>query len=303
MSADPQLHQFRIILYELLEKCKITLTRNDWTGFVKELDRLKVRELFFGDWIKQEQKQFDRLTKSGLLEDRVNLSLILALHQLNVLRPKAEVFDNEFAGGWAAKVLDDGRPGKWLQQEAKKKRDRKPKAPGVTKNWLEPMPIFNEGEPCGYVQATGQRRKVIENFLRRIRAKSKKTLTKKQRGKPAGLYGFETNCRVLEQWLREWCDQRPEQKHDIVLKEALLLAEVVAKSKSSVNEKRLARVRRIFTTHARSAAKKNGKDSSFDFLASVSACREKFPPPEPVSVEGLNYARYFLALQGLKYPI
>ena len=50
------------------------------------------------------------------------------------------------------------------KQEAKKKRDLKPAAPGVTKIWLEPMPIFNDGEPCGYVQATGQTRKVIRIF-------------------------------------------------------------------------------------------------------------------------------------------
>jgi hypothetical protein len=291
MSDDPQLRKLKIILYGHLEKCKIPLTRNDWAGFVKELDKLNVRELFFGDWIKQEQKRFDRLTKSGLFQDRINDSLILALYQLYVLRPKAEVYDKECVNWWAHKTLhDESLREKWLEQEAKKKRDRKPKAPGVTKNWLEPMPIFNEGEPCGYVQATGQRRKVIEDFLRHIRAKPEKTLTKKQRGKPASLYGFETNCRVLEQWLKEWCDQRPEQKHDIVLKEALLLAELVAKSKSSVNEKRLARVRQIFITHARSAAKQNGTDSSFDFLASASACREKFPPPVPVPAWVSNYA-------------
>jgi hypothetical protein len=235
-----------------------------------------------------------------LFQDRINDSLILALDQLSVLRPKAEVYDNECAGWWAAKSLnDESRHGKWLQQETKKKRDRKPKAPDVTKNWLEPMPIFNGGEPCGYVQATGQRRKVIGNFLRRSLAKPEKTLTKKQRGKPASLYGFETNCRVLEQWLQEWCDQRLEQKYDLVHKEALFLAEAVAKTKSSVNEKRLAQLRRIFTTHARSAAKKNGKDSSFDFLASAAACREKFPPPVPVS----QYVTDLFDLVRLRYPI
>jgi len=286
MSEDPQLRQLEIALYQHLEQCKIPLTRDDWAGFCRELDKLKVREFFFDDWIIGERMRFARLTKTGLFQDRINDAFILALHQLRVLGPKAKVYDTEVVNWMTDKfmksILDESRHEERRKRKAKKARDLKPKAPSVMKNWLEPMPIFHEGDPCGYVQATGQRRKVIEVLLRRIRSKPETTLTQKQRGKPARLYGFETNCRVLKQWLGEWCDQGPEQKKEIILREADQLAEIVAKANSPVDEKRLARLRQIFITQAKSATKKSPTNCSFDFLASSSACRKKFPPPVPV---------------------
>jgi hypothetical protein len=127
-------------------------------------------------------------------------------------------------------------------------------------------------EPCGYVQATGQTRKVIGNFIRSIKAKPTSKLVKKERGKPKDLYGLKTNGRVLDQWLTEWCDQEPEKKYEVVLREALILAAAAAESKFPVNEKRLARVRSILKTNVKHAAKQIDADSDFNFLRCRADC-------------------------------
>ena len=262
-------------LGEYLENCKIPLSRDDWAGFFKGLDALNLtyRNLY-GDWIKHKRNRFEWVSKAVLDDNRIKDSLILVLHQNEQLRWRLGYLERSLkeeceAGGYAG-LRERMRQSEL--QEAKKKRDLKPTAPGVTQNWLEPMPIFNEGEPRGYVQATGQSRKVIKNFLRQIKAKPEGRLTKKQRGRPVQLYGFETNCRVLDQRLGRWCAQNGEQKYDVVLDEALILANAVAKSKKPVIKTRLARLRKILTTHARPVAKEIGYDSKFDFLRSPAAC-------------------------------
>ena len=276
MSNDPDSR-----LREHLEKCKVPLSKDDWIGFRKDLEAQRLATCF-ALWFERQRKWFEWVSKKKLDNETVKDSLILALRQLTELRSTVRVLEH---------LLKDGEAGlhkrmkQWELQEAKKKRDLKPAAPGVTKNWLELMPIYNDGEPCGYVQATGQTRKVIGNFIRSIKAKPTSKLVKKKRGKRKRLHEFETNCRVLDQWLREWCDQEPEKKYAVVLREALILAAAVADSKIPVNEKRLARLRRILTTQAQPAAKQNGTDSSFDFLASASACREKYPPPVEIPFE------------------
>jgi len=150
------------------------------------------------------------------------------------------------------------------------------------------MPVFNEGDPCGYFQATGQRRQKIENFLRSINAKPTKIFVTNKRGKPKSLYGFKTNCLVLDQWFGKWCDQDPETKYELILSEALVLAEVIADSKSPVRDRHLAQIRRIFKPHARPTARRIDADADLDlkFLDSPVACaeqikrlRKKSPPP------------------------
>jgi hypothetical protein len=309
MSEDPESR-----LRDYLENCRIPLSRDDWAGFFKELDVLKVRRDYV-DWIERKQKWFEWLAKKGLFEERVKHSLILALHQITELRGKVrahELFWKEGGQDGLDKTVNE-----WWelhqQQEAKKKRDLKPTVPGVTKNWLEPMPIFNEGEPCGYVQATGQRRKRLESFLRSIRAKPTTALAKNQRGKPKHIFGFETNCRVLDQWLGNWCDQRPGQKYEVILKEALILANAVANSKSPVNEEWLAKLKEILRTNVKHAAKQIDADSDFIFLCCRATCiseikrlNESLPKPRderPFKERFSDYVVKCLAGEPSEYPL
>jgi hypothetical protein len=298
-------------LIDYLENCKIPLSRDDWAGFYKELDALNSTfRILYGDWIKRRRPQ---ISKTTLDDTRVKDSFILALHQITELRRTVKTHKLFFEKGGQAGL--DKWVNEFSQHEAKmivkKKRDLKPDAPGIRKNWLEAMPVFNEGQPYGYVQATGQRRKVIETFLRTIKAKTERPLTKKQRGRPVHLYGFKINCSVLDQWLGKWCDQNPEAKYDLILTEALLLAAVVTDSKNPVNNKRLARLRQILRTHARPISKQVGDDFNFDFLESPATCalqikllREKFPPPVELSSEERFsiYIKKVLAGEPAEYP-
>ena len=125
MSNDPDSR-----LREHLEKCKVPLSRDDWAGFFKELDALKVRG-DYADWIKRKQKWFEWLAKKDLFEERVKHSLILALHQITELRGKVRAHELFWEEGGQAGL--DKRVNAWWelyqQQEAKKKRDLKPSRP------------------------------------------------------------------------------------------------------------------------------------------------------------------------------
>ena len=308
-DADTRLRELR----EYLTKCKIPLSSDDWDKFRKELETHGL-QYFYPSWFARKKKWFQWLCKTGLDEKNIKKSLLLAMYQIGELKPKVEA-DELFwkEGGQAG--LNKRVNEFWIQhqkQEAKKKRDRKPAAPSVTKNWLERMPEYNEGEPCGYVEATRQRRAVIEEFLHSIKAKPTAKLVKKQRGKRKHLYGFKTNCRVLDQWLGKWCDQEPMEKYAAVHGEAQILAAVVAgKSKSAATEKKLARLRQILKTHARSVAK-NGEDSDFIFLRSRAACiseiksrSESLPKPRderPFNERFSDYVTKVLAGESAEYP-
>jgi len=275
---------------DYLENCRVPLSTGEWVAFRKDLEAKRFATLF-EMWIKPERERLKRrLGPSKLDEKRIEDSIILAGHQVKELRVWLQAMKQSADEVWKAgsvdalvlKSLEEGR-----RRAAKGKRDRKPDRPCVEKNWLEAMPAFNEGQPCGYVQATGQRRKEIELFLRRIKAKPAGTIRQKGRGRPKLLYGFGTNCRVLKEWFGAWCDQAPEAKYDLILREALLIAEVVADSKSPPDCDRLARFRRILRCHAQSPAKQIGADFDFDFLGSPAACavqieilRKKFPRPD-----------------------
>ena len=312
MSTDPDAR-----LREHLENCKIPLSRDDWAGFFKGLDaQNQTYRNLYDDWIKPRRAQ---ISKTTLDDGRVKDSFILALHQIRSLRSMVGYLELRLkeeceAGGNAGlnKKVNEWWP-QHQKQEAKKKRDLKPAAPGVTKNWLEPMAIFNDGEPCGYVQATGQTRKVIGDFIRSIKAKPTSKLVKKERGKPKDLYGFKTNCRVLDQWLTGWCDQEPEKKYAVVLREALILAAAVADSKIPVKEKRLARVRSILKTNVKHAAKQIDADSDFNFLCCRAACiseikslNESLPKPRderPFKLRFSDYVIKVLAGEPAEYPL
>jgi hypothetical protein len=258
MSDDPKAR-----LREYLENCKIPRSREDWVGFYKELDARRLRS-FFRDWIDRNRKRFEWLPK-GNLDNKVNDSLILAVGLLHHARESRDALreGNARFDRWIKE---------WELQESKKKRDRKPKAPYQAKNWLEPMPVYSETQPFGYVQATSQRRKKIESFLHGIKAKPERPSPKKQRGRPANLYGFETNRRVLDEWLGVWCDQASQAKYDLIVKEVRVLAEKVANSKSPVDCDRLGRLRQVLRKHAKPVAKQIDADSDFDFLSSPAAC-------------------------------
>ena len=279
MSDDPDSR-----LRDYLENCKIPLSVDDWIGFRKELENQKLETTYLV-WIESQRKWFDRLYHKNLDGKRVNDSLILALNRIETLKVKSELWDKVLKRGSIDAAFREEMED-FARRKSKQKRDRKPKAPFVVKNWLEPMPVFNEGQPCGYVQATGQRRKVVENFLRGIGAKSVPApSSKKSRGKPKQFFGFETNCRVLNQWLGTWCDQHPEAKLNLITREALMLADTIADSKNPINGERLARLRRIFRVNAKDAARQLDEYAGFDFLASLEACaaqikelREKHPP-------------------------
>jgi len=277
-------------LDDYLENCRVPLSADEWVAFRKDLDS-KHLQTTFELWIEPKRKY--KLRSLKVAEKAIGDSLVLALHQVEDLRARIyalERFQSDVLKAGSTEPVLRKMVEEWRQQASKRMRDRKPDKPSVQKNWLEAMPVFNEGKPFGYIQATGQRRKVVESFLRRIKAKPIGTIPQKSRGKPKRIYGFETNCRVLEKWLGAWCEQGPEAKYDLILREALLLAEVVADAKSPPDCSQLATLRRILTTQTRPAAKQLGEDFDFDFLGSPGACaaqiellRKKFPRPNTSS--------------------
>ncbi len=182
MSTDPNTR-----LEAYLENCEIPLSRDDWTGFFKNLDAQQLNFLF-REWIERKRKWFAGLSKKNLDEKRVKDSLILALYQVRELRVTVE-YDAQMEKEGGREVVLVRKMKQWEARDSKKTlRDRKPSALHfLEKNWLEPMPIFNEGEPCGYVQATGRMRKQIETFLHGVRAKPTRTLPQRRRGKPKHL--------------------------------------------------------------------------------------------------------------------
>ncbi len=289
MNNDPIVR-----LEDHLTSCEIPLSEADWITFQSDL-KTKGLENFYQSWKHRKSKWFKWRCNSGLDEKHVKDSLVLALFQNNGLKSKAEARECVSSLGPGGK---DKEVAEFMRNQANKNRDLKPTTRSITQNWLEPMPVFNEGTPCGYVQATGQRRQKIENFLRINKAKPTKVLATNKRGKPKSLYRFETNCLVLDQWFGKWCNQDPETKHELILREALVLAEVIADSKNPVSDRHLARLRRIFKSHARSAGRRVGADFDYDlkFLDSPTACieqinrlREESPPtvvyPGPFTFE------------------
>jgi hypothetical protein len=199
-------------LADLLKSQPLPENREAFDGFLKRLDRQGLR------------------TEWGLLPPatrdldvfQLKQVLVLARIKLDLLRrqlkpqPTNESKKRKPLGKKAAKRLAKIR--RVLEMEAsedRKRRHRKPQgdtSPLV--NWLESMPVTNEGSPVGYAQATGQRAKRIRTFLRSIRAKKEpKDRRTRGRGHPLDFYGFRTNLRVLEQWLAKWCSQTDAKRH------------------------------------------------------------------------------------------
>ena len=122
MSNDPDSR-----LREHLEKCKVPLSKDDWIGFRKDLEAQRLATCF-ALWFERQRKWFEWVSKKKLDNETVKDSLILALRQLTELRSTVRVLEH---------LLKDGEAGlhkrmtQWELQEAKKKRDLKPAAPGV----------------------------------------------------------------------------------------------------------------------------------------------------------------------------
>ena len=95
----------------------------------------------------------------------------------------------------------------WLQRKRSRERDSAPDH-CFSPNWFEPMPAFGNAKTFGYVQATGRHRKAVGQFLRDIGAQPNRPKGK-GRGRPKDLYGFDTNMKVLDQWLGTWLPQEP----------------------------------------------------------------------------------------------
>jgi hypothetical protein len=81
-------------------------------------------------------------------------------------------------------------------------------------NWFAPMPIYNhtahnDAAPWGLCQATGQRRRRMEDFLREQKQAPVGKGARIGAGRPPDLYGFKTNLLVLDKWLGDWLINSP----------------------------------------------------------------------------------------------
>lgn len=162
---------------------------------------------------KEDQKRWDERFE-GAIDETLQAVFATTAAERDAARARAE----QKRAAWRARREQEERDAKAEATRQHLQRlnraDRAPEEP-TTALWFERMPAAGL-KPVGYAQATGQDRKTISRFLKRIGATREKTLRRDGRGRPMNVYGFETSLRVMNEWLGNWHPQEPDALADTI---------------------------------------------------------------------------------------